>query len=574
MALARAIVSAFSAFLDDPAGILSDDARNPQPRQLADDPADPRLAYLSDGALPDPARACIIGVIDDAIPFLHQSLTLPGGLSRVAAVWMQDARYRPGAGIDLPTGAEWRGAELSGLLARPLDEDALYRLAGAVDMRRPGIPSAAFANGHGAGVTTLAAGFRPHDPAARNHPVIGVALPPAIIADSTGVLAAVPILAGFLFVVNRARRLCRFLEARGGLAENTVRLPVVINLSMGVTAGPRDGSTLLERFMDALSEAEAPGLGPVHVVLPMGNHRQARLRARLKPGTAIAWHLPPDDPTINAVEIWGPPRPGAPLQVTLTGPGLAPATTAFNAPWQVSVLFDPGGRALVRAYTAPQVTRDGQWRDNVTVIALPTRPERAGEPFATPGEWRIEIPADAPAGDYDLSAQRDEVIRGYHGGARQGRFHDPAYRSHDPSGFPNLTDAGNGGQPQIVREDTINVYATGRRPLRAGAAFLRNGRVTPHVGLAGGGAPGDVLAPVDRSATVGGMIVDARGSGGFGLGSGTSLAGPQLTRWLAGVLAQDPQPLGRLATIARAGEDFGPRPDGPITRPVANFPDY
>ncbi|TBN40396.1 hypothetical protein EYE42_08345 [Paracoccus subflavus] len=580
MALAHAIVTAFSEFLEDPAGILSQDAPNPRQRDLTDDPDDARLAYLPEDALPSPESGCIIGVIDDAIPFVHQSLTVTGKLSRVAAVWMQDAKFRKDVGIDLPTGAEWRGVELSGLLNSGLDDDAIYRRTGAVDMTRPGIPSGAFQHGHGASVTTLAAGFPPDDPAARNHPLIAVSLPPRIIADSTGVVATVPILEGILFILNRARRLCRFIETRRKPNAAVVRLPVVINISLGLTAGPRDGSTPLERFMDAVSEHGVPGLGPVHFVFPVGNHRQARLRARLRPGETIAWRLPPDDPTINAVEIWGPPRtpgasgPGPVLQVTLKPPGMAPATTAFTVPWQYSILSDPGGKAVARAYYQPHLTRDGQWRDGIVVIALPTCPERLGEPFAPPGEWKIAIPRNAPAGIYDLSAQRDEVIRGYRGGARQSWFYDPAYRSHDPAGWPILTDAENGGRPKVIRTDTVNAYATGERPLRAGAAYGRSGRTTPYVGLLKTGLPGDCLAAVDRSPTDGGMIVRGRDSGSFGLASGTSLAGPQLARWLAEVLAGNASPLDRAAIVTRANTVFGPGQDGPVAGRDTRFPEY
>lgn len=571
--LAHEMVSAFEAFVDDPAGILSPDARNPAPRVLIDDPGNRRLAYLTDDALPDTDGACVMGVIDDAIPFVHQSLTLPGGRSRMAAVWMQDARFRGDVGVDLPTGAEWRGAELSDLLADLArgaipDEDAIYRRTGAVDMSRPVIPSGAFQHGHGAGVTTLAAGFPPGH-SMKNRPVIAVALPPRIIADSTGVLATVPILAGMLFIINRARRLSRFIEARRDLPAGRVKMPVVITISMGLTAGPRDGSTPLERFMDAVSNEGVRGLGPVQFVLPSGNHRQARLRARLRPGQSIAWCLPPDDPTINAVEIWGPPRapgappPEAPLQVTLTPPGMAPATTAFTAPWQFSVLSDPGGLPLARAYYQPHLTRRNGWRDGIVVIALPTRPERAGDPFVPPGGWRITIPDDAPPGDYDLSAQRDEVIRGYRGGARQSRFHDPAYRSHDPAGRPILTDAPDGGA-LVIRRDTVNAYATGERPLRAGAAYGRTERTTPYTALLDSGRPGDCLARVDRSPVAGGMILRGRDSGSFGLASGTSLAAPQLARWLAETLASGIVFADRQAVVARAEQQFGTRPDGPI----------
>lgn len=263
MTIAPDIVAAFDGFLDDPARTLSEDAKNFGRTNLGNrDLEDPALAYLADEALPDPQKGCIIGVIDDAIPFLHQGFTLPGNLSRVASVWLQDARFRPGMGVDLPTVAEWRGAELSILLdhlaagAVP-DEDAAYRHTGVVDLPRRLAPLPS-----GAAVASLAVGLASSDPQALNHPLVAVSLPPRIIADSMGVLSPVPILAGILFIIKRVRRLCRFIEPRRNLEPGSVRLPVVINLSLGLT-GPRDGQSPLERFMDGAPLSRATWAGSI-----------------------------------------------------------------------------------------------------------------------------------------------------------------------------------------------------------------------------------------------------------------------------------------------------------------------
>lgn len=582
-ALAMAILSAFQEFLDDPAGLLSEGSANPLDRDWENaDPDDPAWAFLSPQALPDPGTGCIIGVIDDAIPFVHQRFTLPGNLSRTASVWLQDARFRSDRGGDLPSGAEWRGAELSELLARAATgdlpgEDAIYRLTGAVDLARPAIPSGAFETGHGAAVATLAAGFDPADSRARNHPLIAVCLPPRITADSSGVSAPLPILTGILFIITRARRLCRFIERQGGLPHGSVRLPVVINISLGLTAGPRDGSTLIERFMDAVSARQADDLGPVRFVLPSGNHRQDRLRARLRPGQQIGWRLPPGDTTFNAIEIWGPPQDHAPrgdLQITLTAPGRAPATTALTLPWQYSVLSDPDGRPLARAYYTPHRLRDGRWRDGIVAIALPTCPERLKEPFAPPGEWRIQIAEGTPDGLYHLSAQRDAVIRGFRRGALQSWFHDPAYRNWDARGFPILTDAQNGGDPLAIRADTVNTYATGDWPLRGGSAYRRNERATVPTALLNDTQPGDCLAPVDQAENNACMIVRGRDSGSFALSSGTSLAAPQLARWMALQLSQG-KVLDSRAAIRRLAESQSARhAPTPVVDFPARFPEF
>lgn len=547
--------TAFAQFTNHHHDVLPPAALNPYPVAQDDtDLTDPMLAYLTDHALPDPTKGCIIGVIDDAIPFVHERLRLANGASRIAAVWMQDARWRPDSpGQDLPSGIELRGAALTDLLQQHAgNEDAIYRMTGAIDLTHPITPSAAFAEGHGAAVALEAAGFAPDDEKARRYPVIAVSLPTRIIADSMGTLATTPLLMAILFIINRARRLCRLIEARRGPDAGPVKLPVVINISLGVTAGPRDGSSVLERFMDQVSQAASPDLGRVHFVLPSGNHRQARLRARLHPGQDIGWQVPPDDPTINAIEIWGPQVPlsqRGKMQITLTVPGMAPAKTALTVPWQYSVLHGPDNSPLARAYYTPHEITDGIWRDGITIIALPTCPRHLDEPFAPPGEWRIGIAADAPAGDYDLSIQRDEVIRGFRHEARQSWLQDTRYRRFDPSEWPVLTDKDNGGQPFVRRGGTVNAYGCGTMPVRAGAFYHKarsrfGDRTKTDDTLASDycshlmdGTGGDVMARVDQSLLHEYRVVRGQGSGSFVRASGTSVAAPMVTRWLATRLA-------------------------------------
>ncbi|MDB6178145.1 hypothetical protein PAF17_11620 [Paracoccus sp. Z330] len=556
--IAQAMISAFEQFLDDPAGILPADAINPAPQEFDDsDLTDPALGYLSDDALPDPESGCIIAIIDDAIPFAHETLRLKNGHSRVASIWVQDARHQPGGtGADLPSGIELRGTAIDEWLTSAASghipgEDSIYRQSGTVDMGRPTTPSAAYAYGHGAAVAALAAGFSPEDPSARNHPVIAVNLPAKITEDSMGTLAPVSILASMLFIITRARRLCRFIEKRRGLMAGSVRLPVVVNLSFGLTAGARDGSSLLEQFMDAVSVSGSDDLGPIHFVLPTGNHRLSRLHGHLNPGQDLGWRLPPDDRTITGLEVWGPVREGLPdnkLQITLTPPGMAGATTAFSAPWQFTVMHDATGQEIARAYYTPRYLGNDQWREGVTVIVMPTCPERLHEPYAPAGEWRIGISESSVDAEYQIGVQRDEVIRGFHREARQSWLHDPEYRIHDEAGRLIETDAQNGGAPRVLRRGTMNAYAGGKHSLRAGAVDGQRMHPSPYCSLLHDDAGGDCLAVVDRALTQAGMLVRGRNSGSFGVMSGTSMAAPQLTKWLARQLAQG-QPVNDRAAI-------------------------
>ncbi|MDO5631921.1 MAG: hypothetical protein Q4G22_08790 [Paracoccus sp. (in: a-proteobacteria)] len=583
--IAQAIVSAFSTFLADPGGLLPPDA-------MSDDPGNEAWGgarsggFLNDAVLPaDPARAAIIAVIDDAIPFAHEMLRA-GDHSRVAAIWAQDAR--PGPGGDLPFGREWRGQGIDRLLAQLRngslpDEDSLYRAAGVLDYGRGLRPSAGYAGGHGAAVAMLAAGFAPDDTAGRDHPVIGVSLPSKLTEDSMGVSAPPYILAAILFVVLRARQLCRFTEERHGLASGTVRMPLVINISYGLTAGPRDGSSLLEQFMDALSRSGPRDLGPIRFVLPMGNHRQAMLCGRLRRGQELTWRLQPGDHTDSAVEIWGPRLPEPPTRpfvLHLAAPGQPPAPTTFTADGQISILRDSAEAEIARAYYIVQRSGDGRtWREGIVLIAMPTSPDKPGHPWAPPGDWQISIDPQAPNGIYEISVQRDEAVPGYPREARQSALICPHYRIFDDVDRM-LPDDPPRSRSRVRRRHTLNTYAGGAETLRAGAVQLRPatsrdgaGAGSIYSGLLTCGRNGDIQAVTDRSGTVSGIAVAGRDSGSVRITAGTSLAAPQLARWLAGQMAAGFCPATRDGVITHAAAGT-PLAEVPVLPYQPKFPEY
>lgn len=600
------------------------DAVNAQP--MAYDPTtegEPGFAYLGDEALPeDPARAAIIGIIDDSIPFAHELLTVeaPDGRrhTRVASIWMQGARSLtpaapsrwpldpvpaslraalgldrapPPVGADLLLGRELRGGQIDALLARlgtPVlpDEGALYRAAGAIDLGRPSPPGWARTGSHGAAVAALAAGFPPGEAAARRFPVIAVSLPPEVTRDTRGSLGPFFIVLAYLHILHRAERLCRLIEARRGLPDGSLQLPVVINLSYGITAGPKDGQSLLERFQDALSAPTGwPGLGPVRCVLPAGNHRLGRLHAQLQAGggegqtDTLRWVLPPDDPSPNAIELWGPPEdagrgPGARLEVAIRPPG-APDFVTAPFPGDGWVALEADGREIARLRRARHAT-PVRARDVVTVMLHPTAARQLGDPVAVPGEWQLRV--SGPSwGPIEVTVQRDETVAGFRFGARQSSLTDTAYLAAELGGLPILDDPAPPLSP-IRRRGTLNAYATGLLNVRVGGAIAgadasRLAAADPLPGfsaVAAGGIPdapysgmdeqgfgGSLVAaaavpglapPLDsrwrsaseRSHVREGLIVPGVLSGSRQILGGTSLAAPQVTRFLACQLAGGP----------------------------------
>ena len=580
--------------------------------------AEAGFGFLHDAALPDdPHRAAIIGIIDDTVPFAHQRLTVTGNdekrHSRVASVWMQGARSltpasasdqpadpvpaslrrtlgfdrpHPPVGSDLTLGRELRGGQIDALLdalgspALP-DEAALYRAAGAIDLTRNSPPGWARAASHGAAIASLAAGFPPDDAEARRFPVIAVCLPAEVTRDTTGSLGPFFIVLAYLHILRRADRLSRFIERRRGLPANSLRLPVVINLSYGITAGPKDGQSLLERFQDALSDEDGwPGLGPVRCVLPAGNHRMSRLHARLDPPCSSAadaadvlrWILHPDDASANAVEIWGPPEPedgGAVgrVEVALRPPG-APdfVVVPFAGDGWLALSID--GAEVARARRVRHVTRV-RARDAVTLMIHPTMPRQSGDPVAPSGEWQLRV-SGPTHGPIDVTLQRDESISGFRSGARQSVLRDRAYEDRSPVGLP-LIDDPSPPQSLLRRRGTLNAYATGKRVVRVAGVVdpsVANAAAThavaataeaPDARYSGmdedgrGGSPISAAslsglnaaalsderwkAPCERSIVREGLLVPGILSGSRQILSGTSLAAPQVTRILARTLA-------------------------------------
>jgi hypothetical protein len=493
----------------------------------ADAPLARDAAFLDPAAHPaDPGQAAIVAVIDHAIPFAHPLLRTVSGHSRVAAIWLMEAEAiarRP----DIPFGRELRGTEIDAL-RDPGDPDAAYRVCGLMQPGR--CMSMAAAASHGAAVAALAAGHDPTDPAGRNHPLVAVSLPRVALAETSGSLGGLFIQAAVIFVVARARALSREMSQRAG---RRLRPALVVNLSLGVTAGADDGSALISYLQDRVSASARDDLGQVHFVLPTGNNRQDRLRAHLRAGQQIGWQIPPGDPTPNAVEIWAAAGQDAP-RIAIQTPDGACLTLPVGSTGAGRVT-DAQGQELARVVLQRRRTAAGG-RACLTVIVPPSLPRDDRGAAAPPGLWLLHLlPGRAPA--CDLLVHRDDALPGFRGQGKQSRLVDPGYsRRLDDGRWPG------GDDPQatglIRRNGTASTYARGLRQIRAGASYAHPaGQISPYTGLLPDGMAGDVTAPADRSAAQTGMILPGiRGATRQRL-SGTSLSAPQVTRWLAAALA-------------------------------------
>ncbi|MDS9468045.1 hypothetical protein RGQ15_10755 [Paracoccus sp. MBLB3053] len=524
---------------------------------------------------PDPERCAITAVIDHAIPFAHRLLTTTGGFSRVASIWLQETpvtRRRD----DIPFGQEFRGAELDRLrgagTAHVLDEDSLYRELGLLNpagrnrwlMR---------AKTHGAAVIGTAAGYRPADPNGLQHPVIAVGLPDRALADTSG--AAMPLLleTAIAFIISRARLLAREMSANG----KKVRPPVVINISLGITAGPRDGHSRLERLQDMLSRGPVPDLGPVRFVLAAGNTRAQTLLGVLEPGQSIGWRLPPDDRTPSEVQIWSAAlKAGSPaisLEVTL--PDGRMVASDFVPPkhkgTQIARICDPDGGELARL-VLQAVPRGSKLRQCLSIIAPPTVAEKSGVALAPAGTWRLRLRGVTP-GPCDMVVQRDDRLIGFPRAGRQSYLVEKGYSPRKKNGQwkgPDPTPA----KTLIRRNGTCNAYAWGSEQLRCGAVYLQRHRLPGYASLLQDGTGGDVLAPSDRGPALPGMLAPGTRGASMQALSGTSISAPRLTRWISRRFAAGERFADRAALIAAAKAAHPSESGTPKVEPDLPWPHF
>lgn len=483
-----------------------------------------------DGPFLDPAahppeadNAAIVAVIDHAIPFAHPLFTTAEGHSRVASVWLMEAA-RADRRADIAFGRELRGPQIDAL-RRAGDPHAAYRACGL--MQPGGVFDLAHAASHGAAVAALAAGHDPRRGRGRDFPMLAVSLPRSVLAETTGSLSGLFIQAAVVFIIARARALAREMNK---LARCPVKPPLVVNLSLGVTAGADDGSALLSRLQDAITKIEKWELGPIFFVLPTGNSRQARLRAKLKQGGSIGWRIPPADPTLNAVEIWGAAGEPAP-RLALSTPDGRQIAVPLDETGQ-GVVEDGRGARLARVVLQRRGADAG--RACLTVIVPPTLPG-AGKAAAPPGLWKLHL-TDAGASGCDLFIHRDDRLSGFRGQGLQSSFVHADHAPRTASGRWPERDSPPLGP--IRRNGTASLHARGAQQIRVGATLAwPPGRLSAYTGLLSNGDGGDITAPADASSNVFGMTLPGIAPAARQRLSGTSLSAPQATRWLAEALA-------------------------------------
>ncbi|MEL7211793.1 MAG: hypothetical protein AAGK92_03965 [Pseudomonadota bacterium] len=317
---------------------------------------------------------------------------------------------------------------------------------------------------HGTQVADLLAGAHMSD-AVMTRPMIGVDLPASAIIDTSGSIAAAYIPA----LVDEILALSAKMTGPDGAP-----LPLIINISLGFTAGPCDGTHPVERaIFDAVQGALAAGR-EVHVTLPAGNHAQSRLHAELSPEdwdkdglASLSLRVPSDDATPNFTEFWLPERSlqsffddprETSLALTLRLPDGRIAeldeVPRFEETWE---LWD-GANHIASAYYLLHVQNAGKVRPRLILALRPTIAFGSTTYRTQPGDYALlleDLAGDKP--QVSIRVQRDDNIIGYRPRGRQARLVEAGYIERDPTGRPLRHDV---GDSRITRSGTLSAMAT------------------------------------------------------------------------------------------------------------------
>lgn len=354
---------------------------------------------------PPAVDAVIVGIIDDGIALGHARFRDPAG-SRFLASWQQGGVVDGGASQPyLPFGREVYRTDIENAFSAhspggTLDEDAFNRAIGIVDYENHhGVRSADRHVAHGTAVLDLATGY---DSSQSDKPsIIAVQLPRRPVVGLGGAFLEYFVIYGIYRIILIADQIWDMCHEHSS-DENGFR--IVINVSYGQQAGPKDANRLLEGVARNINhERRESGRPPVRLVFPAGNDNLERCHARweVKPNdtVTIPWRLLPEDQSSNFVEVWSPLLQGSyvatgdcPLELQLSAPGLTTVGPTVGKPDHFHEIRTLAGDDVGRIYCRKEAWIDGtSFRYRYVICAGPTLNLKTDHPAAPSGVWNLAI---------------------------------------------------------------------------------------------------------------------------------------------------------------------------------------
>jgi hypothetical protein len=331
-------------------------------------------------------------------------------------------------------------------------------------------------------------------------------------------------------------------------------IPLVINFSYGFSAGPKDGSHMIERMIDQLVEWRNNRGAPTVVVLPSGNSYLTRTTANIQldceASESLDWRILPDDETDNFLEVYADVPPGAApetpvISIGVTPPHGGPELRTLSVPGQAQVLTDQGA-PRAGAYYDVVTAADGAQRQRFFLAVNRTLDRRGRIAPAASGHWRITLSCRHDQGvEAKLYIQRDDTPAGYRKRGRQSYFvHPEAYHRDPTTGAYTQLGSSNEGHPcPITHEDTLNAIGNGKTTILVGGAVRTTG--DPAAPYVSSGPTETKCGPnlsfiIDESPAINGVLAAGSSSGSVVAMNGTSAAAPQAARLIACRFASRP----------------------------------
>ena len=402
---------------------------------------------------------------------------------------------------------------------------------------------------HGAGVLGLLAPWLSdaRHPVQWPEQVSGLAmvqLPTRTVIDTSGGSLAMRVIDGLRFILWQEE------QDRPDLAEPR---RIVANISYGVHAGPHDGTSMFERAVHEMLDAN----DRLHVVLPAGNaaragcHARRHLEAQGQAGDHATFMLDvsPDNRRDTFVELWLPK--GAAVSLAIRPPGSHAVYRIVEG--EARICFeplptDPATPRTVRfGAVYPSEVAQGQHGTMILLAIGPTQRVRTegGGPArglnqrrrrdvaGGAGLWALEVHnLGAEPVAVNAWVERGDAPPDAAEGSRQAYFPDSCLRR---------VRLGNS-----TPEDTLNGIATLEHPrLHVVGAMRVDGPLSDY-SAAGSERPGSArkrptaVAPADASGNLPGLRTIGFAPGATGRINGTSAACAVYARALAAQLATDP----------------------------------